>query len=90
MACKLLTEPVIGSEPVGKKVRLAPIMRLNAGTHQVAGAAAEIMVPTCIELGGKDPAFILPSANLEAIASILLRGVLYVGLMVYQLTKLRA
>lgn len=51
----------IGSEPVGKKV---------------AAAAAEIMVPTCIELGGKDPAFILESANLDFFASTWMRGAL--------------
>jgi acyl-CoA reductase-like NAD-dependent aldehyde dehydrogenase len=51
---------VIGSEPVGKKV---------------AAAAAEIMIPTCIELGGKDPAFLLPSADIDYFASTLLRGV---------------
>jgi len=51
---------VIGSEPVGKKV---------------AAAAAEMMIPTCIELGGKDPAFLLPSADVEFFASTLLRGV---------------
>ena len=51
----------IGSEPVGKKV---------------AVAAAEIMVPTTIELGGKDPAFILPSADLKFFASTWMRGAL--------------
>jgi len=55
-----LISQVIGSEPVGKKV---------------AEAAAEMMIPTCIELGGKDPAFILPSADLEFFASTLMRGV---------------
>ncbi|WVQ77511.1 hypothetical protein IAR50_007197 [Cryptococcus sp. DSM 104548] len=49
----------IGSEPVGKKV---------------AQAAAEIMVPTCIELGGKDPAFILPGTDLDFFASTWMRG----------------
>ncbi|WVR07962.1 hypothetical protein IAU60_005005 [Kwoniella sp. DSM 27419] len=49
----------IGSEPVGKKV---------------AAAAAELMVPTCIELGGKDPAFILPDADLDFFASTWMRG----------------
>ncbi|WWC73787.1 uncharacterized protein I206_107759 [Kwoniella pini CBS 10737] len=49
----------IGSEPVGKKV---------------AVAAAEIMVPTCIELGGKDPAFILPGTDLDFFASTWMRG----------------
>jgi acyl-CoA reductase-like NAD-dependent aldehyde dehydrogenase len=44
--------------------------------RKVAIAAAESMIPTCIELGGKDPALILPGAKLEAIASTLMRGVL--------------
>lgn len=34
------------------------------------------MVPTCIELGGKDPAFLLPSADLDFFASTYLRGAL--------------
>ena len=33
------------------------------------------MIPTCIELGGKDPAFILSSADIDFFASTLLRGV---------------
>ncbi|KAL7425233.1 Meiotic Sister-Chromatid recombination aldehyde dehydrogenase [Cryptotrichosporon argae] len=49
----------IGSETVGRKV---------------AAAAADIMVPTCIELGGKDPALILPSADLDFFASTWMRG----------------
>lgn len=49
----------IGSEPVGRKV---------------AVAAAEILAPTVIELGGKDPAFILPSANMKFFASTWMRG----------------
>ncbi|KAK6908563.1 meiotic Sister-Chromatid recombination aldehyde dehydrogenase [Kwoniella mangroviensis CBS 8886] len=49
----------IGSEPVGKKVALA---------------AAEIMVPTCIELGGKDCAFILPETDLDFFSSTWMRG----------------
>jgi acyl-CoA reductase-like NAD-dependent aldehyde dehydrogenase len=58
---RIRIEPlVIGSEPVGKKV---------------AAAAAEIMIPTCIELGGKDPAFLLPSADIDYFASTLMRGV---------------
>ncbi|ORY34610.1 putative meiotic recombination-related protein [Naematelia encephala] len=49
----------IGSEPVGRLV---------------AAAAASIMVPTCIELGGKDPAFIMPDCKLESFASTWMRG----------------
>ena len=37
------------------------------------------MVPTCIELGGKDPAFLLPSVDLDFFASTLLRGALLVS-----------
>lgn len=39
-------------------------------------AAAENMIPTCIELGGKDCAVILPSADLKSIASTLMRAAL--------------
>lgn len=33
------------------------------------------MVPTCIELGGKDPAFLLPDAKINTWANHLMRGV---------------
>lgn len=49
----------IGSEPVGKKVALA---------------AAENLTPTCLELGGKDPAFILPDADFHFFADTWMRG----------------
>ena len=52
---------VIGSETVGR---------------EVAMAAAENMIPTCIELGGKDCAILLPSADLKSIASTLMRAAL--------------
>ena len=39
-------------------------------------AAAENMIPTCIELGGKDCAVLLPSADLKSIASTLMRAAL--------------
>lgn len=34
------------------------------------------MIPTCIELGGKDPAFILPGTDLDFFASTWMRGAL--------------
>lgn len=49
----------IGSETVGKKVALA---------------AAENLTPTCLELGGKDPAFILPDADFNFFADTWMRG----------------
>ena len=48
-----------GSVPTGRKV---------------AVAAAENFVPAFLELGGKDPAVILPGANLEEAADAVLRG----------------
>jgi len=53
----------IGSEEVGRKVALA---------------AAENMTPLTLELGGKDPAIILPGTDLDRHISIWMRGVLYV------------
>ena len=53
----------IGSEEVGRKVALA---------------AAENMTPLTLELGGKDPAIILPGTDLDRYISIWMRGVLYV------------
>lgn len=42
---------------------------------QVAIAAAEHLTPVCMELGGKDPAVILPDTDLEKYSSIWMRGV---------------
>ena len=53
----------IGSEEVGRKVALA---------------AAHNMTPLTLELGGKDPAIILPGTDLDRYASIWMRGILYV------------
>jgi hypothetical protein len=52
---------VIGSEQVGQKV---------------ATAAAESLIPTCIELGGKDCAVLLPTTNLKFFASTYMRAAL--------------
>ncbi|KAI0828993.1 meiotic sister-chromatid recombination aldehyde dehydrogenase [Trametes gibbosa] len=50
----------IGSEGVGRKV---------------AQAATDYLTPVTLELGGKDPAIILPSTDLEKWISLLMRGV---------------
>ncbi|KAL5534092.1 hypothetical protein ACEPAG_553 [Sanghuangporus baumii] len=50
----------IGSEEVGRKVAMAATMHLT---------------PVTMELGGKDPAIILPGTNLNKWISILMRGV---------------
>jgi succinate-semialdehyde dehydrogenase / glutarate-semialdehyde dehydrogenase len=42
--------------------------------QKVAVAAAKRLIPACLELGGKDPAIILPSANLELATSAILWG----------------
>jgi len=54
-------DTVIGSETVGQKV---------------ATAAAEQLIPTCIELGGKDCALLLPTTNLKFFASTYMRAAL--------------
>jgi len=54
----------IGSEPIGKLV---------------AAAAVKHLTPTVIELGGKDPAVILPSADLKYFNSTFLRSVFQGG-----------
>jgi len=44
--------------------------------HHVAASASKALTPLCVELGGKDAAIILDdTANLPAVASILMRGV---------------
>lgn len=50
----------IGSETVGRKIALA---------------ATEHLIPVTMELGGKDPAIILPGTDLEKVGSILMRGI---------------
>ncbi|KAH9982949.1 Aldedh-domain-containing protein [Lactifluus volemus] len=50
----------IGSEPVGR---------------QVAVAAAQHLTPVTLELGGKDPAIILPGTNIEKWGSLWMRGI---------------
>ena len=42
---------------------------------QVAQAATEYLTPCTMELGGKDPAIIMPSTDLEKYISLLMRGV---------------
>ncbi|GAA5904403.1 hypothetical protein JCM8208_004186 [Rhodotorula glutinis] len=54
----------IGSEEVGKKVALK---------------AAEVGTPVLLELGGKDPAVLCPSADLKAFADTWMRGVFQSG-----------
>ncbi|KAG6840187.1 hypothetical protein C0991_008351 [Blastosporella zonata] len=50
----------IGSEEVGRKV---------------ARAATEHLTPVTLELGGKDPAIVLPGTNLEKWSSVWMRGI---------------
>lgn len=43
--------------------------------YQVAIAATKHLTPVTLELGGKDPAIILPQTDLEKWASVWMRGV---------------
>lgn len=45
-------------------------------SNQIARDAVEHLTPVTLELGGKDPAVILPSTDIEKYSSILMRGVL--------------
>jgi acyl-CoA reductase-like NAD-dependent aldehyde dehydrogenase len=43
---------------------------------QIAIAATENLTPVTLELGGKDPAIILPDTDLKKWASVWMRGIL--------------
>nr|ODN86772.1 meiotic Sister-Chromatid recombination aldehyde dehydrogenase [Cryptococcus depauperatus CBS 7841] len=63
-----------GAEKVTRNPLFKHITCDESVGRKVAAAAAAIMVPTCIELGGKDPAFIMPGTDLEFYASTWMRG----------------
>lgn len=72
----------IGSELVGRQVSLCTeiICRLDAQPFsQVARAATTHLTPVTLELGGKDPAIILPGTDVERWNSLWMRGILYVS-----------
>jgi acyl-CoA reductase-like NAD-dependent aldehyde dehydrogenase len=46
---------------------------------QVARAATTHLTPVTLELGGKDPAIILPGTDIERWNSLWMRGILYVS-----------
>jgi acyl-CoA reductase-like NAD-dependent aldehyde dehydrogenase len=70
----------IGSERVGRQVR--PIERIAWHVieclFQIANAATQHLTPVTLELGGKDPAIILPGTDIERWSSLWMRGILYV------------
>lgn len=72
----------IGSERVGRQV--GPISRQTESWHvilmpiQIAIAATQHLTPVTLELGGKDPAIILPGTDVERWSSLWMRGILYV------------
>ena len=68
----------IGSETVGRKVGYLICIKLIeslASNAKIAMAATKHLTPVTLELGGKDPAVILPGTDLEKWASIWMRGV---------------
>jgi acyl-CoA reductase-like NAD-dependent aldehyde dehydrogenase len=46
--------------------------------HQIALAATQHLTPVTLELGGKDPAIVLPGTDIERWSSLWMRGILYV------------
>lgn len=68
----------IGSEEIGRKVNrtLDWLFVLFLNYPQVAMAATEHLTPVTLELGGKDPAIILPDTDLQKWSSIWMRGIL--------------
>jgi acyl-CoA reductase-like NAD-dependent aldehyde dehydrogenase len=47
-------------------------------SFQIATAAARNLTPVTLELGGKDPAIVLPGTDIERWSSLWMRGLLYV------------
>lgn len=43
---------------------------------QVVAAAAEALTPVTLELGGKDPAIVMPSTDIKQYESLWMRGLL--------------
>ncbi|SRR6266404_5820707 len=70
----------IGSERVGRQVSL--LKRIAWHTiycpFQIAIAATQHLTPVTLELGGKDPAIVLPGTDIERWSSLWMRGILYV------------
>jgi acyl-CoA reductase-like NAD-dependent aldehyde dehydrogenase len=71
----------IGSERVGRQV-CHEVNSIEAclNSFQVAIAAAHQLTPVTLELGGKDPAVVLPGTDIERWSSLWMRGILYVFL----------
>ncbi|MDB6046064.1 MAG: h16 [Gammaproteobacteria bacterium] len=71
---------VCGSGPTGEAVVDATDAVVFTGSvrngRRVAERAARQLKPAFLELGGKDPAIVLPSADLEAASHSILRGAL--------------
>lgn len=68
----------IGSDTVGRIVCTFPRLAWEEQLivmQQVAQAAAKNLTPVTLELGGKDPAIILPYTNLERWISVWMRGI---------------
>lgn len=60
---------------------LVGIFGITTVTLQIAVAAAVHLTPVTLELGGKDPAVVLPGTDLNKWASVWMRGILYVLLL---------
>jgi Aldehyde dehydrogenase family len=72
LAPKLLAGRFVSSN----ELFVLPILKRSL--FQVAIAAAQHLTPVTLELGGKDPAIILPETNIEQWSSLWMRGILYV------------
>ena len=71
----------VGSEEIGRKVliiRIQFVFLCHTHSYKVAAAAAVNLTPVTMELGGKDPAIILPGTKIENCIGILMRGILLV------------
>lgn len=58
-------------------IQLITFTGSTAGGHAIRNAASSRFVPVCLELGGNDPAYVRPDADLAYVAAQLVDGAVF-------------